>query len=607
MSTNFITPNELKQQQEKIARRKRMAELIRTSAATPIESPGVAGAKTSPWQVLIKALQGGIGGYEESQANKEEKALLARQDAAEKNDNAQFAAEQYPYGQQKPVPLRSPDDITPTETFPIPASLTPHQAPEMLPGADQAQYLASIAPTVKSQIPEQVPGREMPPPPPMQFGPPSQQRAAEFFPEQVPGREMPPPPPMQFGPPSQQRAAEFLDQMRRSPQPLGIPPGVDQADTSQIPEQVPGREMAPPPPNYIQSLVAALSQNKKSNEYVDQRRLALASVLNSKDPNKIKFMLDQMGNREQFEQQRQLESEKAGHDMTAAELKYNRDVQMARDKGDLDTLAYLQENKDKILSAKTLAKVNEDTATILNERGVVNANTQAGVKKDADKLLAEAKQKEWQEQHSLNVAKLNQQIYKDQQSLEKLNSTQGSNGANKNTAPVAVQNSALRNQQLLTETKRALELLNDPGFADSFDLGNLATKSLWPRAMEPKATELFSALSRIGTTQVLDITGQAATKRDMESINPMIPLIGGGFLGSKADTSENAKVKLRELLRYFEGKQKIVEDTYGFFVKGGDSPLPGGPDSPPPDGPTAEEWSRLSKEDKATYRAMEKK
>ena len=594
MSTNFITPNELKQQQEKIARRKRMAELIRASAATPIESPGVAGAKTSPWQVLIKALQGGIGGYEESQANKEEKALLARQDAAEENANTQFAAGQYQYAPQEPIPPRSPNNITPTETFAVPDSLTPHQAPEMLPGADQAQYLASIAPTVTSQIPQQVPGREMPPPPPMQFGSPYIGQNANVA-----------------GTLSQQRAAEFLDEMRRSPQPLGIPPGVDPAeylassaptDTSQIPEPVPGREM--PPPNDIRSLVAALGQNKKSNEYVDQRRLALANVLNSKDPNKIKFMLDQMGSREQFEQQRQLASEQAGYGLTAAELKYLRDVETAK------TLAGVNQN-----TALTKARVDATAALDLAGVRADAASKQAGVRADAALDLANVNKTAASDLAKVRAdaaSLLNQETIKAAKllaaakSLENLNRRQESNGA-KNPPPVGVQTSAIMNQQLLTETERALKLLDDPIFGKSLDLGSLVDKALWPRGVPKEATELFSILSRISTTQVLDITGQAATKRDMESINPMIPLIGGGLFGSKADTLPNAKVKLKELLRYFQGKKNIVETTYDFSVKGGDSPPPGEPDSPPPGGPTAEQWERLTQEQKDKYLAIGKK
>ena len=604
MSTNFITPNELKQQQEKIARRKRMAELIRASAATPIESPGVAGAKTSPWQVLIKALQGGIGGYEESQANKEEKALLARQDAAEENANTQFAAGQYPYAPQEPIPQRSPDNFTPTETFTVPDSLTPHQAPEMLPGADQAQYLASIAPTVTSQIPEQVPGREMPPPPPMQFGSPSQQRAAEFLDE------------MRRSPLAVQnsavrtqqlitetnlnqeriKAAKLLAAEKRlenlngkqgsngantAPETLGIPPGVDPAEylassaptvTSQIPEQVPGREM-PPPPNYIQSLVAALGQNKKSNEYVDQRRLALANVLNSKDPNKIKFMFDQMGSREQFEQQRQLASEQAGYGLTAAELKYLRDVETAKTQADVNKTA-----------ASTLADVNKTAASTQADVNKTAASTQAGVRektasdlakvnKDAASTLAGVREKTVSDLAKVNKDKVkaqddakllakNAQIAQD----ESLNSNQSEAFLK---APAITRTAVINNQGLMDDIEEAIAFLNDPAIDDSMSLASLAIKSLSNRLIPENAVKIYSKLSSIASKQVLDMTGKASSEAETKRFRGFTPNVSGGFFGSGADTKGSAITKLTQYYEALKRYNDLIGRTYNFTTTSG--------------------------------------
>jgi len=598
MSTNFITPNELKQQQEKIARRKRMAELIRASAATPIESPGVAGAKTSPWQVLIKALQGGIGGYEENRANKEEAALIARQDASEQNANEQFAADQYQYGQQRKLPERPPDYITPTETFAVPDSLTPHQAPEMLPGTDKAQYLASNAPTVTSQIPEQVPGREMPPPPPpMQYGPPSEQQAAEFqakylaanaptvtsqIPEQVPGREMPP-----LG-------------KRPAPRPFVVPDPASRAASEmaanaptvepQIPEQVPGREIPPPPPTpptYIQSLVAALGQNKKSNEYVDQRRLALANVLNSKDPNKIKFVLDQMGSREQFEQQRQLESDKAGYGLTADELKFNRDVQMAKDKGDDELARYLLKNKDDILAAKTqveanraaaselakvheqaaseLAKVNERAATALAKAQMQRGITQIDANKAAAKLVADAK-----------VAHAN--LLKKQTNSEKLLK-----------APVGTQTAAINNQLLADRIEEAQVLLQDPEFEDAMSLPSLMTKSFSNRLVSDKATRLYSVLEYIKSQEVLNMTGKAGSAEETARFRGFTPNISGDG-GLTADTKSSALTKLTQYQQNLKQHNGIIAREYGFTTTG---------DRPPEVPPAI--WWNSSQKDKDDY------
>jgi hypothetical protein len=597
MSTNFITQNEFKQQQEKIARRKRMAELIRASAATPIESPGVAGAKTSPWQVLIKALQGGIGGYEENRANKEEAALLARQDAAEQNANEQFAAEQYQFGPQIPLPERPPDYITPTETFAVPDSLTPHQAPEMLPGTDQAEYLASIAPTVTSQIPEQVPGREMPPD--MASNAPTDGIPLPVFssmnptganqapvPEQVPGREMPPlgkrpvPRPFVFPEPAASRAASEMASNAPTVEP-------------QIPEQVPGREMPPPPPpppTYIQSLVAALGQNKKSNEYVDQRRLALANVLNSKDPNKIKFVLDQMGSREQFEQQRQLASEQAGYGLTAAELKFNRDVKMAKDKGDLDEVARLSDQKAKILAAETQVDAQKEAALRLAEVNRATALELSKVDQRAAAALFETQMKRGETEINAKIAAA--KLVADAKSArEKILKNQSSSNSEKLLkAPVAAQTEAINNQLLADLIEEGLVLLQDPEFDDAMSLPSLMTKSFSSRMVPGKAIRLYSVLDYVKSMEVLNMTGKAGSAEETLRFRGFTPNVSGGFFGQTADTKGSAITKLTQYQQGLKQHNDIISRVYGFTVPGGRPP-----EVPP------EKWWNFSQEDKDAY------
>ena len=542
MSTNFITPNEFKQQQEKIARRKRMAELIRSSAATPIESPGVAGAKTSPWQVLIKALQGGIGGYEENRANKEEAALIARQDASEQNANEQFAAEQNPYGRQRQLPERPPDYITPTETFAVPDSLTPHQAPEMLPGTDQAQYLASIAPTVTSQIPEQVPGREMPPPPPN-------------------------------------------------------------------------------PPTYIQSLVAALGQNKKGNEYVDQRRLALANVLNSKDPNKIKFMLDQMGSREEFEQQRQLEFAKAGYGLTSAELKFNRDVQMAKDKGDLDELARLRDNKDKILAAEKEVEARGNAALRLAEVEAKAARSRAEVEAEAALRLAEVQKnaKEVESQVKADAAKAKADAATGKVDANRIKSLGNSQTDNFRKAPVSVQTSALNNQLIMDDIEEAIVFLEDID-DDSMELSKLPQKSFFPRLSSEKAIRDYAKLGSITAHQIRDLTGKQSNEAEIAQYkNFTINVNGAG--GLTADTKRSALVKLNQYFQEKQRQKKLIANTYkaetissrppevppailwNYSQKDKDDYVVKGKDvySPPPEGVSLEQWDIFTDEEKSGF------
>jgi hypothetical protein len=55
-----------------IQRRQRMAQLLQQQGMEPLESQVVGGQviRTSPWQVLAKALQTGMGAYQESKANK---------------------------------------------------------------------------------------------------------------------------------------------------------------------------------------------------------------------------------------------------------------------------------------------------------------------------------------------------------------------------------------------------------------------------------------------------------------------------------------------------------------------------------------------------------
>lgn len=55
-----------------LQRRQRMAQLLQQQGMEPLESQVVGGQviRTSPWQVLAKALQTGMGAYQENQANK---------------------------------------------------------------------------------------------------------------------------------------------------------------------------------------------------------------------------------------------------------------------------------------------------------------------------------------------------------------------------------------------------------------------------------------------------------------------------------------------------------------------------------------------------------
>lgn len=130
-----------------IQRRQRMAQLLQQQGMEPIESQMVSGRviRTSPWQVLAKALQTGMGAYQESQANKaaadlrEQMAYDQRQKEAEVASAGQAMMGRM-YGEKPTQYDKMGMPVTPRETQP--AVTEPSQP------SDQ---LGEITPTAKYQ------------------------------------------------------------------------------------------------------------------------------------------------------------------------------------------------------------------------------------------------------------------------------------------------------------------------------------------------------------------------------------------------------------------------------------------------------------------------
>jgi len=130
-----------------LQRRQRMAQLLQQQGMEPLESQVVGGQviRTSPWQVLAKALQTGMGAYQENQTNKaaadlrEQMAYDQRQKEADVTSAGQAIMGRM-YGEKPTQYDKMGMPVTPRETEP--AVTEPSQP------SDQ---LGEITPTAKYQ------------------------------------------------------------------------------------------------------------------------------------------------------------------------------------------------------------------------------------------------------------------------------------------------------------------------------------------------------------------------------------------------------------------------------------------------------------------------
>lgn len=130
-----------------LQRRQRMAQLLQQQGAEPIESKTVSGRvlATSPWEILAKVLQGGVGAYQENKANKAAADLREQMayDQRQKEADVASAGQQIMgrmYGEKPPQYDKNGLLVTPRETEP--AVTEPSQS------SDQ---LGEITPTGKYQ------------------------------------------------------------------------------------------------------------------------------------------------------------------------------------------------------------------------------------------------------------------------------------------------------------------------------------------------------------------------------------------------------------------------------------------------------------------------
>lgn len=162
-----------------IQRRQRMAQLLQQQGMEPIESQMVSGRviRTSPWQVLAKALQTGMGAYQESQANKaaadlrEQMAYDQRQKEADVASAGQammgrmygerptqYDKNGLPIGREPYTPPDlTPDEMGNTPRAPKPITLQPGQAESgsrnrsFAQSISEGDQLGEITPTAKYQ------------------------------------------------------------------------------------------------------------------------------------------------------------------------------------------------------------------------------------------------------------------------------------------------------------------------------------------------------------------------------------------------------------------------------------------------------------------------
>lgn len=162
-----------------IQRRQRMAQLLQQQGMEPMESQVVGGQviRTSPWQVLAKALQTGLGAYQGSQADKAAADLQQQMayDQRQKEADVASAGQQIMgrmYG-EKPTqydknglpigrepytpPDLTPDEMGNTPRAPKPITLQPGQAESgsrnrsFAQSISEGDQLGEITPTAKYQ------------------------------------------------------------------------------------------------------------------------------------------------------------------------------------------------------------------------------------------------------------------------------------------------------------------------------------------------------------------------------------------------------------------------------------------------------------------------
>ena len=108
-------PSDFDSEQADLLRRRKMAELLQNQSMQQIEAPQAPGARTSWTQVLAKALQGGMAGYQLDKLGKQDADLAGRRDTMAQNwihampqDTPGHEATNPDPGMESPVPALIP-------------------------------------------------------------------------------------------------------------------------------------------------------------------------------------------------------------------------------------------------------------------------------------------------------------------------------------------------------------------------------------------------------------------------------------------------------------------------------------------------------------------